>query len=76
MTPTHRQIENLVVRIQSAFLYDPTLTLTLSAAQRQFGVDGVTCAGVLKALVDAGVLTIQDGAYRRDFPGPIERRAA
>ena len=76
MTPTRRHIENLVVRIQNAFLYEPTLRLTQSAAERQFGVDAVTCAGVLKALVDAGVLTIQDGAFRRYFPGPVEQRAA
>jgi hypothetical protein len=76
MTPTRRHIENLVMRIQSAFLYDPALTLTLSAARTRFGIDGVTCAGVLKTLVDAGVLTIQEGTYRRYFPRPIERRAA
>jgi len=76
MTPTRRQIENLVMRIQNAFLSDPTLTLTPSAAQARFGIDGVTCAGVLKTLVGAGVLTIQEGVYRRYFPGPIARRAA
>lgn len=76
MSPTPRHIGNLVLRIQGAFLDDPTLSLTPSAVQRQFGIDGATCAGVLTALVDAGVLTIQDGAYRRYFPGPIEQRAA
>lgn len=76
MTPTRRKIESLVMRIQSAFLHDPTFTLTLPAAPRQFGVDGVTCAAVLKALVDAGVLTIQDGTYRTYVPAPLDRRAA
>ena len=76
MIPTRRNIENLMMRIQSAFLYDPALTLTLPAAQAQYGVDSVTCLAVLETLVDAGVLTVQDGSYRRHFPGPIERRAA
>jgi hypothetical protein len=76
MIATRRNLENFVMRIQSAFLYDPALTLTLPAAQAQFGIDSVTCAGVLEALVDAGVLTVQDGSYRRYFPGPVVRRAA
>ena len=45
MTPTRGQIESLVMRIQTAFLECPTLSLTLPAAQRWFGVDEVTCAG-------------------------------
>ena len=76
MTPTRRHIEDLIIRIQNAFLSDPALVLTLPAAQKRFGVDGVTGAGVLDALVDAGVLTIREGAYRRRFPTGIERRAA
>ena len=47
MTATRGQIENLVMRIQTDFLEHPTLSLTLPAAQRRFGVDEVTCAGVL-----------------------------
>ena len=42
MTPTRRHIENLVMRIHNAFLRDPALALTLLAAQKRFGVDGVT----------------------------------
>ena len=76
MTPTRRHIENLVMRIQNAFLSDPTLALTRLAAQKRFGVDGVTGAGVLEALVDAGVLTIREGTYRKRFPTGTERRAA
>ena len=64
MTPTRGRIENLVMRIQTAFLENPTLSLTLPAAQRRFGIDEVTCAGVLGALVDARVLTQRDGAYQ------------
>jgi len=75
MIPTRRNIENLMMRMQSPFLYDPALTLTPPAAQVQFGIDSVTCLGVLEALVDAGVLTLQDGSYRRRFPARIERAA-
>jgi hypothetical protein len=76
MTPNRRSLENLVMRIQSAFLYNPSLALTVPAAQAQFGIDRVTCAGVLDALVEAGVLTIEHGSYRRYFPRPIGQRAA
>ena len=76
MTGTRRRIEGLVMQIQSAFLEHPTLWLTLPAAQRRFGIDEVTCAGVLGALVDARVLTKADGTYRRHFPQPAVRPAA
>jgi hypothetical protein len=66
MTATARQIELLVLRIQGAFLNQPTLRLTLSAAARQFGLDGFTCQAVLGALVDAQVLArTPDGVYLR-----------
>jgi hypothetical protein len=35
------------MRIQTAFLENPMLSLTLSAAQQRFGVDEATCAGEL-----------------------------
>ena len=76
MTPTRGRIEHLVVRIETAFLQNPMLSLTQSAAQRRFRLDEVTCAGVLAALVDARVLTRRDGAYRRYFPQLAGRRAA
>ena len=76
MTATRDRIENLVMRIQTDYLEHPTLTLTLPAAQARFGVDEVTCAGVLGALVDARVLTQRDGAYSRYFPRLAGRRAA
>jgi hypothetical protein len=76
MTPTRRHIESLVIRIQNAFLDNPALALTLPAAQERFGIDGATGAGVLAALVDAGVLTVRAGTYRRRFPAGLERRAA
>ena len=76
MTATRDRIENLVMRIQTDYLEHPTLTLTLPAAQTRFGVDEVTCAGVLGALVDARVLTQRDGAYSRYVPRLAGRRAA
>jgi hypothetical protein len=76
MTATRDRIENLVMRIQTDYLEHPTLALTLPAAQTRFGLDEVTCAGVLGALVDARVLTRYDGAYRRYFPRLAGRRAA
>jgi hypothetical protein len=75
-TWTPRHIENLVTLLQSAFLDNPMLSLTLSSARRRFDVDEVTCAGVLGALVEAGVLTRHDGIYRRHFPRPARRPAA
>ena len=76
MTGTCDRIEDLVMDIQSDYLEHPTLALTLPAAQTRFGVDEVTCAGVLGALVDARVLTQRDGVYSRYFPRLAGRRAA
>jgi hypothetical protein len=76
MTSSPRRIESLVLQMQSAFLDNPMLSLTLSAARRRFGVDEITCAGVLGALVEARVLTKRDGVYRRNFPRPEVRPAA
>jgi hypothetical protein len=76
LTLTRSRIERLVVRVQSAFLDNPMLSLTLPAAQRRFGLDEVSCAGVLGALVDAGVLTSHEGVYRRNWPRPAVRPAA
>ena len=76
MTATRERIENLLMRIQTDYLEHPRLTLMLPAAQTRFGVDEVTCAGVLGALVDARVLTQRDGVYSRYFPRLAGRRAA
>ena len=76
MTARRRFIENLVTQMQSAFLENPRLSLTLPAAQRRFSVDEFTCAQVLGALVDARVLVKDDGVYRRHFPRPAARPAA
>ena len=76
MTSTRRRIENLVMQMQAAFLENPMLSLTLRAAPRLFGVDEVTCAGILNALVEAHVLTKREGVYQRNFPRPAVRPAA
>jgi len=76
MTWNRRRIERLVMQVQNAFLGNPTLSLTLSAAQQRFGVDEVTCAGVLSALVDAQVLIEREGVYQRNVPRPAVRPAA
>ena len=76
MTPTRGRIESLVMQIQTAFLENPMLSLTLPAAQRRFGLDEVTCAGLLGALVDAQVITKRDGVYQSYVPRPAVRPAA
>lgn len=76
MTATRGRIENLVMRIQTDFLENPTLALTISGAQKRFDLDQVTCAGVLGALVDTRVLTRREGVYRRYFPRLAAPRAA
>jgi hypothetical protein len=69
MTPNAGRIEDLVMRMQGAFLASPALTLTLPSAERRFDADHVTCDAVLGVLVDAKVLTKRpDGSYARFFP--------
>lgn len=75
MTATRDRIEDLVLRIQSDFLDHPALALTQPAAAKRFGIDEITCAGVLGALEEARVLTRREGAYRRYFPRLAVRRA-
>jgi hypothetical protein len=75
-TFTRRRVERLVMRVQSAFLDNPMLSLTLPDVRRRFGIDEETGAVVLGALVDARVLTNRDGVYRRNFPPPAVRPAA
>ena len=76
MTSRRRFIESLVMQVQSTFLENPMLALTVPAAQRRFSVDEFTCAQVLGALVDARVLVKDDGVYRRHFPRPAAQPAA
>ena len=69
MTPTRGWIQDMVMRIQNAFLDAPTLTLTPAEAAGRFGLERVAAEAVLSALADAGVL-IQgpNGAYARPIP--------
>ena len=76
MIATRRRIENLVMQIQTDYLDHPTLSLTVPAAQTRFGLDEVTCAGVLGALNEAGVLRQREGAYSRYVPRIDGRQAA
>jgi hypothetical protein len=67
--PARRRIEDLLMRIEGEFLDVPALRLTVSQAQRHFGVDEITCQAILDALVDAGVLfKTADRVYGRLFP--------
>jgi len=75
MTASRKRIQDLLLQIQSDFLENPTLSLTRPAAQTRFGIDEVTCAAVLGALVDAQVLTERGGNYRRYFPRLVWRAA-
>lgn len=72
-----RQIEDLVVTLQQAFLDAPALRLTLPDAQRESAADARTCEAVLNFLVDAGVLArTPQGQYGRRFPLSPSRAAA
>lgn len=72
-----RRIQNLVVRMQQAFLDAPALRLTLPQVQRRFFTNAVTSEAVLNVLVEAGVLTrTPRGQYMRLFPRAAGRVAA
>lgn len=63
------RIAALVTKIQNHFLDTPSMTLTLSQAQKRFGLDEITCEAVLGVLVDANVLArTSNNAYVRFFP--------
>ena len=72
-----RRIQDLVVRMQQAFLDAPALTLTLPQACRRFSTSGTMCAAVLNVLVEAGVLgRTSQGQYFRLIPRTTGRAAA
>ncbi len=75
MTTTRGRIENLVMRVQADFLENPRLALTLPDTQKRFGIDEVTCAAVLGALVEARVLIQRQGVYLRHVPRVASRAA-
>lgn len=69
MTSNPRNISELLVQIQAAFLDAPALRLTVQEAERRFGLSRSTCEAIFQTLVDAHVLTrTTDGHYRRFFP--------
>lgn len=69
MMTTRERITGTLLDIQNAFLDTPGLALTLKEARLLFGVDEMTCAAVLKTLVEAGVLSrTHGGSYVRRFP--------
>jgi hypothetical protein len=73
----HRRIQNLVVKMQQAFLDAPDLRLTLPQAQRRFFTSAATSEALLNVLVEAGVLSrTTRGQYVRLFPRSAGRAAA
>ena len=72
-----RRIQDLVVRIQQAFLDAPALRLTLPQACRRFSTSGAMCSAVLNVLVEASVLSrTPQGQYARLIPHATGRAAA
>ena len=76
MTLTRDRLEDLLIRIQNDFLDQPRLALTSPEAQQRFGIDEFTCTGVFRALVDAHVLAVREGTYRKLFHQSTAQRAA
>ena len=72
-----RRIQDLVVRMQQAFLDAPAFRLTLPQARRRFATNVAMCEAVLNVLVEAGVLSrTSQGEYVRLFPRSTGRAAA
>jgi len=77
MADRRRRMQNLVVRMQQAFLDAPAFRLTLPQARRRFATSAATCEAVLNVLVEAGVLSrTSQGEYVRLFPRSTGRAAA
>ena len=72
-----RRIQDLVVRMQQAFLDAPALRLTVPQARRRFSTSAAMCEAVLNFLVEAGVLSrTSQGQYGRLLPRSTGRAAA
>ena len=57
------------VRVRSEFVDMPGLRLTITQAQRLFGLDDVTCEQVIEALVNAAFLHRRGNViFRADVP--------
>lgn len=66
MIPTRGWVQDMVMRIQDAFLDAPSLMLTPAETARRFGLDPAAAAAFLGALADATVLIkTEEGAYQR-----------
>jgi hypothetical protein len=73
----------IVLDVQTAFLTDPKLELTLRDAQTRFHLDQTSCREVLGLLADTGVLCVTEhGEYVRYVPrvvsslAPASRKAS
>jgi len=72
-----RRIQDLVVRMQQAFLDAPALRLTLPQARRRFSTSSDMSEAVLNVLVEASVLSrTPQGQYVRLIPRMTGRAAA
>ena len=75
MTPEqHRQIDDVLRRVQGEFLEMPGLRLTGAQARRLWGLDAAMCEALLSALVDAKFLfKTRDGAFMKiDHAAPVK----
>jgi hypothetical protein len=69
MTANRKEIEKLLMRIQSEFLNTPSLRLTVKQVQGRCTGDLVLCQALLNVLVDARVIAKSpEGTYARYFP--------
>lgn len=59
----------LLQRVAGEYREMPGLSLTVSQAERLFGLDGSTCASILTTLVERGVL--RQGTNGRYMRGPF-----
>lgn len=73
----------VVLDVQTAFLTEPGLELTVPAAQARFHLDEASCREVFGLLADTGVLCVRgNGGYVRRIPrvtrasAPASRKAS
>ena len=65
-----RAIGDLLLRVEGEYREMPGLSLTVPQAERLWGLDAITCASVLTALIERRVLTrTASGAYLRRSAG-------
>lgn len=77
MMPEQMSFDRLLHRARAEYQEMPGLRLTLSQATRLWGLDRVTCVGLLDVLMNAGFLArTADGCYVRSDAGPRRRQPA